>query len=177
MLRYRYSGENWTIVDADTYSVIDNPVNYAKISYNMTKSGARSVQPIIYNTVINQASPFVFYYSDTCGYPMIFSYALSVIKPDGTSVLAYNDGIINRCVTQDHAIGSSFQAELIRGTQSTCTFKAYKGSILVVNRTQQSCPEVEYFDQCPPNTCEVLCGNTICCYNSEGISVFNYPNT
>jgi hypothetical protein len=32
-------------------------------------------------------------------------------------------------------------------------------------------------NQCPPNTCDVLCGNTICCYNSDGISVFNYPNT
>jgi hypothetical protein len=32
-------------------------------------------------------------------------------------------------------------------------------------------------NQCPPNTCDVLCGNTICCYGADGISVFNYPNT
>ncbi|MGL5078540.1 MAG: hypothetical protein ACRDBG_22305 [Waterburya sp.] len=29
--------------------------------------------------------------------------------------------------------------------------------------------------QCPPNTCEVECGNTICCYGSDGISVLNFP--
>lgn len=29
-------------------------------------------------------------------------------------------------------------------------------------------------DQCPPNTCEVECGNTICCYNNQGISVLNF---
>jgi hypothetical protein len=29
-------------------------------------------------------------------------------------------------------------------------------------------------NQCPSNTCEVDCGNTICCYNSQGISVFSY---
>jgi hypothetical protein len=27
---------------------------------------------------------------------------------------------------------------------------------------------------CPPNTCEVDCGSYVCCYGSDGISVFNY---
>lgn len=29
--------------------------------------------------------------------------------------------------------------------------------------------------QCPENTCEVTCGDTICCYNSEGIAVESFP--
>lgn len=29
-------------------------------------------------------------------------------------------------------------------------------------------------DQCPPNTCSVDCGTYVCCYGSDGISVFNY---
>ena len=28
--------------------------------------------------------------------------------------------------------------------------------------------------QCPPDTCEVDCGTYVCCYNSQGISTFNY---
>lgn len=28
---------------------------------------------------------------------------------------------------------------------------------------------------CPEGTCEVTCGDTICCYNSQGISVANFP--
>ena len=30
-------------------------------------------------------------------------------------------------------------------------------------------------DKCPPGTCEVQCGNHVCCYNSDGISVFSFP--
>lgn len=30
-------------------------------------------------------------------------------------------------------------------------------------------------EECPPNTCEVQCGNHVCCYNSDGISVFSFP--
>jgi hypothetical protein len=28
--------------------------------------------------------------------------------------------------------------------------------------------------ECPPNTCSVDCGTYVCCYGSDGISVFNY---
>ena len=30
---------------------------------------------------------------------------------------------------------------------------------------------------CPENTCEVICGDTICCYGSDGISVDSFPVT
>lgn len=60
-----------------------------------------------------------------------------------------------------------------------CIFTAYKNGQQVYRQQQASCPLVQCVSaqQCPPNTCDVLCGNTICCYNSEGISVFNYPNS
>jgi hypothetical protein len=29
-------------------------------------------------------------------------------------------------------------------------------------------------ETCPPNTCQVDCGTHYCCYNSQGISIFNY---
>lgn len=31
--------------------------------------------------------------------------------------------------------------------------------------------------KCPENTCEVTCGNTICCYNSQGIAVESFSKT
>lgn len=36
-------------------------------------------------------------------------------------------------------------------------------------------PEVRFgVDYCPVDTCAVDCGTHVCCYNSQGISVFNY---
>lgn len=35
--------------------------------------------------------------------------------------------------------------------------------------------ECEYCKKCPENTCEVICGDHICCYNLEGISVDSFP--
>ena len=31
--------------------------------------------------------------------------------------------------------------------------------------------------QCPEDTCEVVCGDTICCYGSDGIAVTSFPRT
>jgi hypothetical protein len=57
----------------------------------------------------------------------------------------------------------------------------YKNGQIIATDTGKQMPVVSHqciaLDQCPPNTCDVLCENTICCYNSDGISVFNYPNT
>lgn len=42
-------------------------------------------------------------------------------------------------------------------------------------RISPDSPEVKLGEQkCPPNTCAVDCGTHVCCYNSQGISVFNY---
>lgn len=55
----------------------------------------------------------------------------------------------------------------------------YKNGQIVATDSGSNLPTVTWQcgQQCPPNTCDVLCGNTICCYNDQGISVFNYPNT
>lgn len=43
------------------------------------------------------------------------------------------------------------------------------------------CPRPEYEvicncdEKCPPGTCEIQCGNVICCYNDEGIAVKSIP--
>ena len=60
---------------------------------------------------------------------------------------------------------------------TNCRFIAYKDSEVVYQEVRVSCPEVEIVeeDTCPEGTCEVLCGDTICCYGSDGISVFNFP--
>jgi hypothetical protein len=30
-------------------------------------------------------------------------------------------------------------------------------------------------NECPPNTCRVICGDTVCCYGSDGIAVESFP--
>jgi hypothetical protein len=61
-------------------------------------------------------------------------------------------------------------------TVAACNFKVFSGQTTILNLTYASCPEVEIAG-CPPNTCDVLCGNTICCYGADGVSVLNFPNT
>lgn len=57
-----------------------------------------------------------------------------------------------------------------------CLFKVFKEGEEIYRRTHLSCPEVgEVGEGCPEGTCEVECGDTICCYGSDGISVFNFP--
>jgi hypothetical protein len=67
----------------------------------------------------------------------------------------------------------------IKSPCNNCRLVAYKNGVTVFNQAFLECPIVEIgdFDVCPPNTCDVLCGNTICCYDSEGISVFSFPST
>jgi hypothetical protein len=61
------------------------------------------------------------------------------------------------------------------------TAEIYKNGVLIGSFFRTGAETIsatwKCINQCPPNTCDVLCGNTICCYNSDGISVFNYPNT
>jgi hypothetical protein len=55
------------------------------------------------------------------------------------------------------------------------TLRIFQGLNQVFVRTEPYEPEyVEVIDGCPPNTCPVLCGNGVCCYNSNGISVSSY---
>lgn len=59
------------------------------------------------------------------------------------------------------------------------TFEVKNQGVLIYTRTDRSIPNISTYcqgnQQCPENTCEVICGDTICCYNSEGISVESFP--
>ena len=59
----------------------------------------------------------------------------------------------------------------------TCTFTVTKDGQIVYSRESPDCPEV-WTEQptCPPGTCEVKCGNHICCYNSLGVPILVIPN-
>jgi hypothetical protein len=54
----------------------------------------------------------------------------------------------------------------------------YKNGQIIATDTGNLPPSVSHQcitpNQCPPNTCEVDCGTYVCCYGSDGISVFNY---
>lgn len=67
----------------------------------------------------------------------------------------------------------------IDGQSDNCgdyIFTVTKNGQVVYQETREEIPEVEILgDGCPPDTCEVTCGDTICCYNSEGISVHDFP--
>lgn len=62
---------------------------------------------------------------------------------------------------------------------ANCIFKIFLNGETVFNRTSSNCPEVEVTEEskCPENTCEVICGDTICCYGSDGISIANFPRS
>jgi hypothetical protein len=59
---------------------------------------------------------------------------------------------------------------------SPCILRAYLEGVLVFNQLFDGCPYVEVVDQpvCPPDTCEVDCGTHVCCYGSDGVSVFSF---
>jgi len=56
-----------------------------------------------------------------------------------------------------------------------CVFKIFLDGELVFEDIQSDCPEVEIVeDECPEGTCEVICGDTMCCYGSDGVSVHSF---
>lgn len=61
-------------------------------------------------------------------------------------------------------------------SNGACILRAYLEGVLVFNQLFDGCPYVEVIDQpvCPPDTCEVDCGTHVCCYGSDGVSVFNF---
>jgi hypothetical protein len=53
-------------------------------------------------------------------------------------------------------------------------FRVYSDNQLTHSEIRDGCPMAELAEGCPPDTCEVVCGDTMCCYNSQGISVSNF---
>lgn len=56
-----------------------------------------------------------------------------------------------------------------------CIFRVYDRGIIVYEREEVVCPIAwEEVPECPPGTCPVDCHGKVCCYNSQGISVYSY---
>lgn len=76
---------------------------------------------------------------------------------------------------------SNVEVQVLNTRNDVCSYnqlEIYKNGSLVLVDT--GCGRLAVYhncllEQCPPNTCQVECGNTICCYNSNGISVLNFP--
>lgn len=60
--------------------------------------------------------------------------------------------------------------------QQKCKFTVFdENKEIIYSELQDVCPEVKKIGkECPDDTCKVICGNTVCCYNSEGISVESF---
>ena len=60
---------------------------------------------------------------------------------------------------------------------SAYVFSVTKNNTVVHQEVRDICPEAEIVpdSQCPENTCEVICGDTICCYGSDGVAVTSFP--
>lgn len=54
----------------------------------------------------------------------------------------------------------------------------YRGGGVILADVGDGLPFVSYecgeLEECPPDTCSVDCGTYVCCYGSDGISVFNF---
>jgi hypothetical protein len=64
------------------------------------------------------------------------------------------------------------------GQEITYVLEIYKEGQVIAVDTGDAAPFVSWecgeLEECPPNTCSVDCGTYVCCYGSDGISVFNY---
>lgn len=79
----------------------------------------------------------------------------------------FNIVSIRRCDNQPDNCGT---------TESSCKFTVVDETGIIYNRTEPTCPRVsiDCGRKCPPNTCECIHGNRICCYNSEGYLVASF---
>lgn len=62
--------------------------------------------------------------------------------------------------------------------QASYRLRIFQGNVQVFERTELYQPQyVEIIGKlsCPTNTCPVKCGDQVCCYGSDGVSVTNFP--
>lgn len=232
-IRYRYSGENWTVLDADTFTSEKREGQCIGVGYRISFTAA--MRRAHYTCDYSPSYPYFggctkqFYYtaiedvsfqlinsisslyrikklptliknpsdlpclpdraSGNCqppqfeGYPLIqmeienaagqiqtINFDSRIFNSESGSYWSHYhkpNGISNLVITPRTTEPASCRAG--------CVFKAFKNGVQVYTETRSTCPEVEVvINQCPPNTCEVDCGTYVCCYGSDGISVFNY---
>lgn len=201
-IRYRYTGKQWTTIDGDDYTLDESGDNGTPSTGCCFNDCAASVSwDLVYffngqyvrsqeqrkgigeRILFNPAKPFA------------FTGSRSTDNGDGTGYaqdiyLDLVDEFGNRSV-ENFTIQKGFGEEILESSAKVvfyrvdgspnvcgeCTFKVFKNELIVYEETRSQCPEVEIVNQqeCSEGTCEVECGDTICCYGSDGVSVFNFP--
>ncbi len=86
----------------------------------------------------------------------------------------------NECVSVTSAHGMNLVKTAVvpadGGTLSVdCQVNIYDSRGFVFSKTfDTTCPNITYIcqaNECPPGTCEVDCGDHICCYDNRGIAI------
>lgn len=102
---------------------------------------------------------------------------------------SYIEQVIEKPLTNSQIVKITNNYQKINfGNCETLTFLPPWGKYKVEFRLSTGGTDTRYFDTlpifnlgcrepegCPENTCEVICGNTVCCYNSDGESVESFP--
>ena len=87
----------------------------------------------------------------------------------GTNEWLYDEDFIE--LTQNLVITHWHISDVARNY----TLRLFVGNNEVYSRTELYRPEyVQIINQCPPNTCPVKCGNKVCCYQSDGVSIEDF---
>ena len=198
MIRYRYPGEEWVELDADNYTIRGTPNESTTYTINnwvyfkcKVYSGTRTDEEgLVHDPGRIWQIGLGGYFESIVGddrqenIPEMNRYA----KICGTYVGIFNNYPARNCSLDSGRTNAFFDLttlEVVDLTTSTatingCVFVAFKGPQYVFGRTnEEACPEVEVIEdsQCPEGTCEVTCGDTICCYGSDGIAVTSFPRT
>ena len=202
MIRYRYPGESWVEVDGDNYTTTPTTkvLGVSEVFFNVTRRYYKPVGSGQYGFdkednirisvqlawTANLILPVTSYQYQTYlapdGVPLAKRLGVlhnSARFPDvppsffnrhtATFLTQGNVGFVPNSVA-DYSYKGNFREE------ETCLFRVTKEDSQVLILSKGVCPEVEMIsEECPENTCEVECGDTICCYGSDGVSVFNFP--
>jgi hypothetical protein len=199
--------DNWSYIDADSYKLLNVSDCYSTTYVGLTvaRAVAQNLNKGGYRTQFNQSSPNeIAVYSVITDYiyriggtftlnnpnPLVVVFPeikiFSTSTPNGSAWQSLGTNTGNGIYfpksefdAGNYSINFRQPGDPFKSPCNGCRLIAYKQGLTVFNQAFLSCPYAEIGDflSCPPGTCDVLCGNTICCYGSNGVSVFNYPNT
>ena len=204
MIRYRYPNGEWQNVDGDRYELITSTqnsntgccfnlcavrvtwdeVDRNTLEHQYSKSEGKAIG---YRVLANPNKPMFFEGSRSSdsgnGAGTASSMLLNLIDRDGVlSSIRFFRGNFPGATFFTEILESSVKVTFSDADSNnppcgTCVIKVYKNDNLIHENTNNVCPEVEEIQSniCPENTCEVICGDTICCYDSNGIAVESFP--
>ena len=199
---YRYSNGNWNVIDADSYKFINASDCYTGAFLGITIYRAVQQWNGTYRDVPNHTPERTYFpsigaitdyelrvagtFTLNNGYPLKVVFLeirlFSASYPNGTAWMRIGADSGNGIYFPESEFNAgNYSIDIIGfGSQTkaqcnNCRLVAYKQGVSVFNQAFPTCPEVRVAgDQCPLDTCEVFCGNTVCCYNSEGVSIYSF---